>query len=222
MAKDADTDSPRGEAAGTQAGPGAGPTGGTDVERRRFLGNVSRAAMTVGLVGGYGGLGLIAGRYLYPARPGDRIWQFVSVIDSIPVGGARLYRAPSGESINIVRQGAVEGQRDFIALSSTCPHLGCQVHWEAQNERYFCPCHNGTFDASGKATGGPPGEAGQSLGRYPLRVEGGMLFIEVPAIRLLDERRRGQPIGHQGCGISRPGHDLCLQVRRRFGDDDKA
>ncbi|MBI4577262.1 MAG: Rieske 2Fe-2S domain-containing protein, partial [Planctomycetes bacterium] len=74
-------------------------------------------------------------------------------------------------------RGAVE---DFLALSSTCPHLGCRVHWEVQNRRFFCPCHNGSFDAAGRATGGPPAEAGQSLPRYALRLEGGLLFIELP------------------------------------------
>ena len=47
------------------------------------------------------------------------------------------------------------------------------------------PCHNGTFDTSGVATGGPPGDAGQNLPLYPLRVEQGMLFIEVPVDRLV-------------------------------------
>ncbi len=71
-----------------------------------------------------------------------------------------------------------------MALSSTCPHLGCKVHWEAPENRFFCPCHNGAFDPSGRAIAGPPAEAGQSLGRYPLRIEGGLLYIEVPTERL--------------------------------------
>jgi nitrite reductase/ring-hydroxylating ferredoxin subunit len=211
--------------AGDRRGEGSGGSGdggeGTDPERRRFLGNVSRAAMTAGLIGGYGGLGLIAGRYLYPARPADRIWQFVVELDRMSIGASRLYRAPSGESINIVRQAERGDAGDFIALSSTCPHLGCQVHWEPQNDRYFCPCHNGIFDPEGTATGGPPGDAGQSLGRYPLRVEGGLLFIEVPATRLIDEQRRGRAIA-EGRGISKPGHDRCLQSRPRCEDDETA
>jgi hypothetical protein len=35
------------------------------------------------------------------------------------------------------------------------------------------------FDPQGTATEGPPADAGQSLARYPLMVENGMLFIEV-------------------------------------------
>jgi len=69
---------------------------------------------------------------------------------------------------------------EFVALSSVCPHLGCRVHWESQNRRYFCPCHNGEFDPQGKATGGPPAAAGQELPRYPVRVENGLVFLEMP------------------------------------------
>ena len=36
------------------------------------------------------------------------------------------------------------------------------------------------FDAQGKATGGPPKEAKQSLSEYPLRVKDGLIFIETP------------------------------------------
>ena len=68
---------------------------------------------------------------------------------------------------------------DFVAFSSICPHLGCQVNWELQNDRFFCPCHNGVFDRDGNATGGPPAAAGQRLPRYPLKIENGLLFIEV-------------------------------------------
>jgi Rieske Fe-S protein len=67
----------------------------------------------------------------------------------------------------------------FVALSSICPHLGCRVHWEAHNERFFCPCHNGAFDSSGKAIAGPPKTANQTLPEYPLKVVDGSLYIEM-------------------------------------------
>jgi Rieske Fe-S protein len=67
----------------------------------------------------------------------------------------------------------------FVALSSICPHLGCRVHWESHNERFFCPCHNGAFDSSGKAIAGPPKTANQTLPEYPLKVVDGSLYIEM-------------------------------------------
>jgi phenylpropionate dioxygenase-like ring-hydroxylating dioxygenase large terminal subunit len=60
------------------------------------------------------------------------------------------------------------------------------VHWEPQNDRFFCPCHLGTFDPEGRPTGGPPLSANQSLPEYPLRVEKGLLYISMP-IKPIDE-----------------------------------
>ena len=165
--------------------PNGPPSRAPNTKRRRFLTRASRLAMAAGLVGGYGGFAAIAARYLYPARPLERRWQFVTNVTRLNVGDSLRFQGPAGKTINVTRQGRGAGVSDFIALSSTCPHLGCQLHWEAHNARYFCPCHNGTFDPTGIATGGPPAEAGQSLPRYPLRVERGMLFIEVAVSALV-------------------------------------
>lgn len=197
---------------------GAGLTGDGD-GRRGFLKNASRAAMAAGLVGGYGGLAAVAGRYLYPARTGEVLWQFVTEIDRLEVGDALRYRGPSGETVNITRRARTGTADDFIALSSTCPHLGCQVRWEAQHNRFFCPCHNGVFDPTGKATGGPPGEAGQSLPRYALRVEKGLLHIAVPPPRFAEGQQQPEILA-EADDISGPGHDPCLRCAGRPGRSD--
>ncbi len=150
-------------------------------ERRSFL---ATGAMAGGLVAGYGAFAAIAGRFLYPARPAPTEWLFVLDLRSLKAGESLAYRTPSGATVAVARTGNVGNDADFLALSSTCPHLGCQVHWEGNNNRFFCPCHNGTFDPTGKATGGPPAEAGQSLLRYPLKVEKGLLYIQVPVEKL--------------------------------------
>lgn len=182
--------------------------GGDD--RREFLGKTSKAAMIAGIAGGYGGLGAIAVRYLYPARPDDLSWQFVSEVDRIAEGQAIRYRGPAGETINIARQTRGRGVEDFVALSSTCPHLGCQVRWEPQNNRFFCPCHNGVFDPSGLAIEGPPAEAGQALSQYPLKIENDLLHIAVPTRRLADGAEAQGEILASDDGVSGSGHDPCL------------
>ncbi|MBS0265186.1 MAG: ubiquinol-cytochrome c reductase iron-sulfur subunit [Planctomycetes bacterium] len=146
-------------------------------DRRSFL---SMLTMALGLSGGYGALALMAARFLYPAKPPARQWMYVAAIGGLEQGGSVLFSAPNGQSISVTRlaeDGVVE---DFIALSSICPHLGCKVHWETQNRRFFCPCHNGAFDAAGEAVSGPPADSHQNLARFPLKVENGNLFIEVP------------------------------------------
>lgn len=188
--------------------------GQDQTDRRTFIDTASKAAMAAGLVGGYGAFGAIAVRYLYPARPDEFSWQYVAEVGRIEVGGALRYRGPSGETINIARQGRTGTADDFVALSSTCPHLGCQVRWEGNNNRFFCPCHSGVFDPSGVAIAGPPAEAGQSLSRYPLQVENGLLHIAVPVVRLASgEEVMGEVVEEEG--VAGPGHDPCLSPQKR-------
>jgi Rieske Fe-S protein len=132
-----------------QAEETAAPT-----DRRTFL-RASSLAMAGGLAAGYGTLGYMAGRFLYPSQPQQRIWLFVAEVDRLQVGKVFPYRTPAGQTISITRREEEGTVEDFLALSSTCPHLGCQVHWEPANTRFFCPCHNGVFDPEGKATEGP-------------------------------------------------------------------
>jgi len=150
------------------------------VNRREFLTNASNVAMAGGVVCAYGALGAMAARFLYPSNPQNTQWMFVVDIARMEPGDSMTFASPAGEKIAITRQGDTGTKDDFIALSSVCPHLGCQVHWEPHNNRFYCPCHNGIFDATGKATEGPPADAGQSLLSYPLDVRDGMLFIEAP------------------------------------------
>ena len=183
---------------------GSHPTVEPSTERTSLA---SGALMIAGLLGGYGLFTWIGARFLLPASTGRVKQLFVIGVNDLAVGGTVLYRTPDGRTVNITRRDTTGRADDFIALSSTCPHLGCQVRWEGQNNRYFCPCHNGTFDPSGKATGGPPGDAGLSLPRYTVAVQQGLLYIEVPIEQLSVGQEAGivHPTTPQGAG-----HDPCL------------
>lgn len=161
----------------SNAGPSPAPAA---EDRRSFLSRASSLCMTGGVLAGYGTLAFMAGKYLYPSQPQALAWLFVTEVDRLKPGEALQYRSPSGQPITITRRGEARTAGDFLALSSTCPHLGCRVHWEVHNSRFFCPCHNGVFTPEGKAIAGPPADAGQSLAPYRLKVEQGLLFIEVP------------------------------------------
>jgi len=156
------------------------PDSGPAEERRELLSRAASFAMAGGLAASYGVACLIAGRYLYPAKEAEERWLYVAAVKKLAPGSSLQFRTPLGQTVTIARQSEGETADDFVALSSTCPHLGCQVHWEQPNERFFCPCHNGVFDPSGKATGGPPAEAGQDLPQFPLKVEKQLLYIRVP------------------------------------------
>lgn len=192
------------------AAAGDGLAATPDPERRRTLAWLSRLGMAAGLTAAYGTFAALLARFAYPARPPATGWMFVTQPEKIAAGSALLYRTPSGATVNIARQGDGNQAEDFVALSSTCPHLGCQVHWEPQNNRFFCPCHNGVFDPGGKAIGGPPGDAGQALSHYALKVEKGLLYIEVPFDEVAEgpgEVLAAPALYGPGSG---PGHDPCL------------
>jgi Rieske Fe-S protein len=151
-----------------------------DADRRTFFSSAASVAMTGGLLGGYGAFAAVAGRFLYPSSGDDEGWIFVAELGRMRPGDALVFRTPTGATATVARRGDRGDVSDFLALSSVCPHLGCQIHWEQQENRFFCPCHSGVFDPSGKAIAGPPAKAGQSLEPYPLKVEGGLLFMLVP------------------------------------------
>lgn len=159
--------------------------------RRGFFARLCGLAMTISLLASYGTFAAMAGRFLLPTRPRRRGWLLVSDAPGFARGSTRTFVAPTGEKIVIARRVPTSNASfsefetlaaidEFIALSSTCPHLGCQVRYEPAHARFFCPCHNGTFSPDGEPTGGPPLDAGQSLPRYPLELRGTLLYIEVP------------------------------------------
>ena len=125
---------------------------GNDVEqpaRRDFLANV---AMAAGLVVS---LGVAAGysiRYLVPKKRVPRYMDvLVGNLKGLPPGEAREFMDTRGhKGILINNQGAVK------AFSKICTHLGCEVEWKDTEGKFYCPCHEGFFDAEGKNIAGPP------------------------------------------------------------------
>lgn len=64
--------------------------------------------------------------------------------------------------------------QDFDVMSNICTHLGCRVRWIADDERFYCPCHNGVFAKDGSVVSGPPP---RPLDRFESKVEDGVLYI---------------------------------------------
>ncbi len=67
-----------------------------------------------------------------------------------------------------------ENGRDFTAMSNICTHLGCRVRWIGDQELFFCPCHNASFDKQGQVMDGPPPAP---LDRFEVKVEEEQIFI---------------------------------------------
>ncbi len=66
--------------------------------------------------------------------------------------------------------------REYVAMSNICTHLGCHIRWIDEQQKFFCPCHNGVFDINGQVVSGPPP---RPLDRYDVKVENEQLYVQV-------------------------------------------
>lgn len=130
------------------------------------------AAAVVTLAASYGTAAAYALRFLYPGHRRSHVREvFVAMNTDVGASGYRT-TMPAGQEVVLRRTRA-----GIIALSNVCPHLGCKVRWEAQANRFFCPCHEGTFAPDGTATGGPPKAEGKNLPRYEVVARGEGIYL---------------------------------------------
>jgi thiosulfate dehydrogenase [quinone] large subunit len=92
-----------------------------------------------------------AGALSAPAVPGTGApaGQPIAKTTDVAVGDARSFTTANGEPAWLLHPTA----STFTAVSAVCTHQGCPVQWAGNG--FQCPCHGATYDATGKATGGP-------------------------------------------------------------------
>ncbi|MCG3209496.1 MAG: Cytochrome b6-f complex iron-sulfur subunit [Anaerolineae bacterium] len=147
------------------------------INRRRFLEfgfwTISGVA---GLAMGGASLRFLVGDSL-KARPG----QWVTVGDLAALAPGQVHRVTYSVQITDVwrtvpKNGILYAYSDdgaeYIVLDATCSHLGCNVRWLEQEQRFACPCHNGSFTRAGQVISGPPP---QPLSRLQTKIENGIL-----------------------------------------------
>src|SRR5579872_5242078 len=47
-------------------------------------------------------------------------------------------------------------ENEFRAFSATCTHLDCIVTFQKEKPCFYCNCHGGTYDLTGRNIAGPP------------------------------------------------------------------
>ncbi|UCF37886.1 MAG: Rieske (2Fe-2S) protein [Acidobacteriota bacterium] len=143
--------------------------------RRGWLASV---LMGAGLVASYGVFAFQGFLFLLPKRTQAKTRNiFAGRVSQFAVGGVKGFSDLEGNEILVRRK----SEGEFEAFSSTCPHLGCKVHWQEEEQQYFCPCHRGVFDSDGNAVSGPPADGGQRLASIPIEVDeaAGVVYIQV-------------------------------------------
>ncbi|MDX1616868.1 MAG: ubiquinol-cytochrome c reductase iron-sulfur subunit [Candidatus Promineifilaceae bacterium] len=108
-------------------------------------------------------------------------WITLGAVSKVEIGTPTLFKTriqqQTGWIVNETERSfyvLTDDGRNYVAMSNICTHLGCRVRWIADNEQFFCPCHNAVFDKEGEVVEGPPP---RPLDRYEVRVENEQLLV---------------------------------------------
>jgi Rieske Fe-S protein len=95
----------------------------------------------------------------------------IAQVGEVPENGAKVFAYPDAYAQGILVNLPGKG---LVAYSDVCTHLLCAVLFQAGDRQFYCPCHEGRFDAySGEVLGGPPT---RPLPVIELRVAGGTVY----------------------------------------------
>ena len=103
-------------------------------------------------------------------------------VDTFPNGSVVEY--PDGRFF-LVR--SAEG--GFLAVYRRCTHLGCSVNWEADQNRFFCPCHASSFDLHGDVENPP---APRALDTFPVQILEGQVIVDTGQVESRDDFKSEQ------------------------------
>ena len=70
-----------------------------------------------------------------------------------PTGDRSLAQGLKGDPTYVVVQD--DGQIANYGINAVCTHLGCVVPWNANENKFICPCHGSQYNATGKVVRGP-------------------------------------------------------------------
>ncbi len=104
-------------------------------------------------------------------RRGEPPMQLIARANEVNIGGAFEFNYPGQhDQCVLVRL----SETSFAAFSRQCTHLSCSVVPEPDQQRLFCPCHEGAFNiATGSPTAGPPR---RPLARITLAFKNGGIY----------------------------------------------
>jgi cytochrome b6-f complex iron-sulfur subunit len=91
------------------------------------------------------------GAYRFLAPGGGAAAPVEIPLSAVPVGGSYAFQYGTTPAI-LLR----EDEGKMQAFSLICTHMACTVTWNGEKREFYCPCHDGYFDANGNVLSGPP------------------------------------------------------------------
>ncbi|MBI3876524.1 MAG: Rieske (2Fe-2S) protein [Verrucomicrobia bacterium] len=125
--------------------------------------------------------------YLDPLRrnaPGGTLARVTS-LDSLPTDGSPVLFPVIATRVDAWNRttapvGAVYvrrvSEKKLQVFTVTCPHAGCAVEFQPEQNGYFCPCHNSAFSLEGKRTPDSPAARDLDSLDYEIR-KGGEVWV---------------------------------------------
>lgn len=128
--------------------------GNTNISRREFVADAGNKVLTAALLAPLTGFGIhaMSRSVPVPITPIVIDLKAPEYLALATVGGAAYVPNPVDEKKPLIVTRTSE--TTLAAFSSKCTHFGCKVRLPV-NGIIVCPCHNSTFDLSGKVTHGP-------------------------------------------------------------------
>ena len=102
----------------------------------------------------------------------------VASLGELKVGGYKLFNySTEYQPCILIRL----GESEFAAYSQSCTHLTCPVNYQHAKRQFYCPCHEGFFNAEdGSVIAGPPP---RPLPRFPVEVRGEEIWVLPPTAK---------------------------------------
>ena len=64
----------------------------------------------------------------------------------------------------------------FLAVSTSCTHLGCAINWDEKEQKFICPCHASQFSKNGNVLNPP---ATRPLDILEVSFQNGNVFVNL-------------------------------------------
>lgn len=127
-----------------------------------------------------------------------------SASDFLPIGDAAVLTGDGPVSLPVIGElvdawtrapevqlGTVwiqKGEGDEItAMTAECPHLGCKIGYDGEEDHFYCPCHESSFGRDGSVNDGPSPRA---MDQLEARVREGVIEVKFKRFRT----QRDEPV----------------------------
>ncbi|MGB8491398.1 MAG: ubiquinol-cytochrome c reductase iron-sulfur subunit [Bacteroidales bacterium] len=154
-------------------------TGSDSTNRRSFI--IKFLFLVTGIISIIISIPVIGAFFAPLLRKKVVVWRDVGKVEDFTIGDTVLVTFPNASSFPWMGEVSKTAswlrrisEKEFLALSVNCTHLGCPVHWLPDAKIFLCPCHGGVYYADGTYAAGPPPK---NLPDYPVRIVGNSVQI---------------------------------------------